>query len=161
MPRPSHHGQNHAACQPHQQPDPDFAKEHSTYIRQFHHARRQAANDQCRRLQPDVAALTADYGRLAASLDLHGLARLRHLTLPRLRRPLAFAAGLAAALSVGDLGVIALFSDPAQATLPMLLYQRMGQYRMDEAYGIAILLIGLSLGLFWAFDRMGHADADA
>lgn len=112
-------------------------------------------------LQPDIAALTADYGRLAASLDLNGLARLRHLTLPRLRRPLAFAAGLAAALSVGDLGVIALFSDPAQATLPMLLYQRMGQYRMDEAYGIAILLIGLSLGLFWAFDRMGHADADA
>ena len=31
--------------------------------------------------------------------------------LPRLRRPLGFAAGLTAALSIGDLGVIALFAD--------------------------------------------------
>lgn len=112
-------------------------------------------------LLPDLAALVADYGRLADSLGLEGQARLRHLILPRLRRPLAYAAGLAAALSMGDLGVITLFSDPAHATLPMVLYQRMGQYRMDEAYAIALLLMGLSFALFWAFDRMGRKDADA
>ncbi|MBS0563676.1 MAG: thiamine/thiamine pyrophosphate ABC transporter permease ThiP [Proteobacteria bacterium] len=112
-------------------------------------------------LAPDLAALRADYGRLSQSLGLTGRARLRLVTLPRLRRPLAFAAGLSAALSMGDLGVITLFSDPAQATLPALLYQRMGQYRMDEAYGISALLMGLSFGLFWAFDRMGRKDADA
>ena len=36
---------------------------------------------------------------------------LRWVLLPRLKRPLAFAAGLSAALSMGDLGVIALFPE--------------------------------------------------
>ena len=64
-------------------------------------------------LAPALATVEADYGRLADSLGMRGAARLRHLWLPRLRRPLGFAAGLAAALSIGDLGVVALFADPA------------------------------------------------
>jgi ABC-type Fe3+ transport system, permease component len=76
--------------------------------------------------------------------------------LPRLRRPLGFVAGLTAALSMGDLGVIALFSDPARGTLPMQVYALMGAYRMEAAAGAALLLAGLSLGLFWAFDRGGR-----
>ena len=68
---------------------------------------------------PHARALEADFGRLAAALDLTGWARLRHLVLPRLARPLAFAAGLSAALSMGDLGVIALFSGEASQTLPL------------------------------------------
>jgi thiamine transport system permease protein len=112
-------------------------------------------------LMPDLIALLADYGRLADSLGLAGLARLRLLTLPRLRRPLAFAAGLSAALSMGDLGVIALFADPARATLPMQIYGLMGAYRMDQAAAAALLLLGLSFGLFWLLDRTGRRDADA
>jgi thiamine transport system permease protein len=110
-------------------------------------------------LLPDVRAMQADYGRLAASLDLRGAARLRYLTLPRLARPLGFSAGLAAAFSMGDLGVITLFSDGTVQTLPLALYRLMGSYRMDEAAAAALLLMLTSLALFWALDRMGrHAD---
>lgn len=112
-----------------------------------------------RALLPEARALEADYGRLAASLDLSGLARLRLLTLPRLRRPLGFSAGIAAAFAMGDLGVIALFADPDRATLPLQLYRLMGAYRMEAASGAAVLLMALALGLFWVFDRGGRADA--
>lgn len=112
-----------------------------------------------RLLIPEVRVLQADYDRLAASLDLRGLARLRLLTLPRLARPLGFSAGLAAAFSMGDLGVITLFSDGRIQTLPLALYQLMGSYRMDQAAGAACLLMGLTFALFFALDRIGqHAD---
>lgn len=113
-----------------------------------------------RLLMPGLVQTMTDYGRLADSLGLTGWGRLRHLVLPRLRQPLGLAAGLAAALAMGDLGVIALFADPARATLPMQIYGLMGAYRMDQAAGAAILLMVLSFGLFLAFDLMGRRDAD-
>lgn len=112
-------------------------------------------------LEPAVAQVQASFGALADTLDMRGWARLRWVLLPRLRRPLGFAAGLAAALSMGDLGVIALFADAGQATLPLVMYRLMGAYRMESAAGTGLLLIGLSLGLFWVFDRGGRVDADA
>ncbi|SPH23713.1 Sulfate transport system permease protein CysW [Defluviimonas aquaemixtae] len=114
-----------------------------------------------RALMPSAREIEIEYGRLAQSLGLTGFARLRLLTLPRLRRPLGFAAGLTAALSMGDLGVIALFADADTATLPLQMYRLMGAYRMGDASGAAVLLLALSLALFWGFDRGGRADADA
>ncbi len=111
-----------------------------------------------RALIPAMRDLQADYGRISASLGLSGLPWLRLVALPRLRRPAGFAAGLAAALAAGDLGVIALFASPDQATLPLVLYQLMGAYRMEEAKAAALLLVALSLGLFWIFER-GSRDA--
>ena len=113
-----------------------------------------------RALTPEVRRVEQDFGPLADSLSLTGLSRLRLLWLPRLRRPLGFSAGLAAALSMGDLGVIALFADPEAATLPLSLYRLMAAYRMEEAAGAALLLLTLSLTLFWLFDRGGRANAD-
>ena len=106
-----------------------------------------------RALLPACRAIEEDFGRLADSLGLSDWARLRLVFLPRLRRPLGFSAGLAAALSMGDLGVIALFADPETATLPLQVYRLMGAYRMDEASGAAVLLLVLSFALFWIFDR--------
>lgn len=114
-----------------------------------------------RALGPAVEEVERGHGRLADTLGIMGWARLRLLLLPRLRRPLGFAAGLAAALSMGDLGVIALFAGEGQATLPLMMYRLMGAYRMDEAAGAALLLVALSLGLFWLFDRGGRANAPA
>jgi thiamine transport system permease protein len=108
---------------------------------------------------PAMAACDAQFGKLADSLQMSGITRLRHLELPRLRRPIGFVAGLSAALSMGDLGVVALFADPAQATLPYALYGLMGAYRMADAAGAALLLMGLSFGVFYVFDRGGRADA--
>jgi thiamine transport system permease protein len=83
------------------------------------------------------------------------------VTIPRLAGPVGFAAGLAAALSMGDLGAIALFADPSRATLPLELQRLMAAYRMDDAAGAAVLLMLLTLGIFWLFDRGGRGIARA
>ncbi|MCP5037221.1 MAG: thiamine/thiamine pyrophosphate ABC transporter permease ThiP [Rhodobacteraceae bacterium] len=110
-------------------------------------------------LLPALTTTEADFGRLADGLGVDGFARLRLLWLPRLRRPLGFGAGLTAALSMGDLGVVALFAAPDQATLPLQLYRLMGAYRMQDAAAAGLLLLCLSLALFWLFDRGGGARA--
>ncbi len=112
-----------------------------------------------RALVPAARQAERDYGRLSRSLAMGPVAALRLVTLPRLRRPAGFAAGLAGALSMGDLGVAALFGDPARATLPVEVFRLMGAYRMDAAAGAAAVLLFLSLALFWVFDRGGRADA--
>jgi thiamine transport system permease protein len=106
-------------------------------------------------LTPAARAAEAGHGRLATSLGLTGAARLRLVILPRLRRPLGFAAGLTAALAVGDLGVIALFATDSP-TLPLQVQRLMGAYRMDQAAGAALLLLVLGLGLFALFERGGR-----
>lgn len=112
-------------------------------------------------LVPAAREMRAGSGRLADSLGMSGWARLWLVTLPALRRPIGFGLGLAAALSMGDLGVIALFADGETATLPLQLYRLMASYRIDQAAGAALLLLSLSLALFWAFDRGGRANAGA
>lgn len=112
-----------------------------------------------RLLLPEAQALRADYNRLAESLGLRGVSRLRHLTLPRLARPLGLSAGLVAALSMGDLGVIALFAGESGATLPLVIQRLMGAYRIEAAAAAALLLVGLSFGLFLVFDQWGRRAA--
>ena len=112
-------------------------------------------------LLPAAREMRAGSGRLADSLGMTGWARFRLVTLPGMRRAVGFSLGLAAALSMGDLGVIALFADAESATLPLQLYRLMSSYRMDQASGAALLLLASSLALFWIFDRGGRADAGA
>ncbi len=112
-----------------------------------------------RLLEPRFMAIEQDYGRLCASLDIRGWARLRHVELPQLARPLGQALALCAALSAGDLGVIALFGTPDTATLPLLLYQYMGAYRLQEAAGIALLLAIICLGLITLAETPGKRHA--
>ncbi len=44
------------------------------------------------------------------------------------------------ALSLGDLGAVALFGSEDMVTLPYLLYSRMGSYRTADAAGLALVL---------------------
>ncbi|WP_425100283.1 thiamine/thiamine pyrophosphate ABC transporter permease ThiP [Tropicibacter sp. S64] len=110
-------------------------------------------------LRPEAEAIRTDFARLAASIGLTPSAWVRLVLLPRLRRPMGFAAGLTAALAMGDLGVIALFADPDRATLPLQVYRLMGSYQMEAAAGASLLLLVLSLGLFWLLDRGGRIGA--
>ncbi|MFS4581756.1 thiamine/thiamine pyrophosphate ABC transporter permease ThiP [Phaeobacter sp. C3_T13_0] len=111
-------------------------------------------------LIPRVREILGRYGRLSLSLDIRGWVFVRRVLLPRLRPQIGFAAGLAAALSMGDLGVIALFADSDTATLPLQVYRLMGAYRMDAASGGALLLLCLSMGAFYVFDRGGRRYAE-
>jgi thiamine transport system permease protein len=112
-------------------------------------------------LAPEAQAVQTSFGQLALALGLHGGARLRWLTLPRLRRPLGFALGITAALSMGDLGVIVLFAGDGAATLPLLVQQLMGAYRMQDAAAAALLLVAASFALFALFDYGGRRGAAA
>ncbi len=112
-------------------------------------------------LVPAVRDVVQDYGRLAASLNVTGAVWLRIVLLPRLRAPLGFAAGLTAALSMGDLGVIALFADAERATLPLQMYRLMGSYQTEAAAGAGLVLLTLSFGIFWLFDQGGRSHVDA
>lgn len=107
---------------------------------------------------PALARAEQNYGRLGNSLGMTGFTLFRLAIWPRLKRSLGFAAGLSAALSMGDLGVIALFAPPDFATLPLTMYRLMAAYQMDAAAGTALVLVATSLALFWAFDRGGRLD---
>jgi thiamine transport system permease protein len=112
-------------------------------------------------LVPALRAALERHGRLARALDLRGVAFWRIALLPAVRPQLGFAAGLTAALSLGDLGVIALFADPSRATLPLEMYRLMGAYRTEAAAGAALLLLVLAFGAFAACDWGGRRRVDA
>ncbi|WP_299507222.1 thiamine/thiamine pyrophosphate ABC transporter permease ThiP [uncultured Roseobacter sp.] len=112
-------------------------------------------------LVPPMRDVLTTYDRLSRSLGLNGWPAWRWLVLPRLRAQIGFTAGLTGALSVGDLGVIALFADPDRATLPLQMYRLMGAYRTEAAAGAALLLLAMALALFWVFDKAGRWHAEA
>ena len=112
-----------------------------------------------RMILPEARALHQNYDYLCAALNLHGISRLRLITLPRLGRPLGLGAGVAAALSMGDLGVVALFAGDDNATLPLMIQRLAGAYRMADAAAASLLLVALSFALFWACDQGGRRAA--
>ena len=80
-----------------------------------------------RAVRPAYDAASERHERLCAQLGISGWARLRLVDWPSLRRPLATAFAFAMALSLGDLGVIALFGSDSVQTLPYLLLGAHGQ----------------------------------
>lgn len=110
-------------------------------------------------LVPGLREALRDFTRLSASLGLTGWRLWWIVLLPRLRAPLGFALGLGAALSMGDLGVIALFADQDRATLPLAIEQLRSAYRTDYAEGAALVLTALSFLLFGLFDLWGRRHA--
>lgn len=113
-----------------------------------------------RALLPAARRAEADFARLSAALGLSRRAHLRLVLWPRLRRPAGFALGLGAALSMGDLGVIVLFAQTGNETLPMQMQLLMGAFRTNAAAGAAVLLLALSLGAFVGIERLvGGRDA--
>ncbi|OIN03834.1 thiamine/thiamine pyrophosphate ABC transporter permease [Oceanisphaera psychrotolerans] len=113
-----------------------------------------------RALQQPMDHVARQYDRLCTSLDIQGLARLRLVEWPQLRKPLALALALAMMLSLGDLSAIALFGSQSLQTLPWLLYQQLGNYQMIDAAATALVLLLLSLGLFGLIEGvLGGKDA--
>lgn len=114
-----------------------------------------------RTLAPVMRQREIEYGRLCRSLGVAGAARFRIVDFPLLRRTLALAAALVAALSFGDLGVVALFAVET-TTLPLLIYQYLAAYRTGGAAAAALLLLAAALALFVVIERLvgGRRGAD-
>jgi thiamine transport system permease protein len=109
-----------------------------------------------RAIRPAYDAASERHERLCLALGISGWTRLRLIDWPSLRRPLATGFAFAMALSLGDLGVIALFGSDSVQTLPYLLLARMGSYRTADAAGLALLLGLVCLMLVVAADRLGR-----
>jgi thiamine transport system permease protein len=104
-------------------------------------------------LGPPLLQVAEQHDRLCASLGIHGWYRLRWVEWPLLRKAIGLALALCAALATGDLGAIALFGTQDTTTLPLLLYQRLSSYQMEQAAVTALVLVGLCLALFIAIER--------
>ncbi|MDM9621304.1 thiamine/thiamine pyrophosphate ABC transporter permease ThiP [Rhizobium sp. AC44/96] len=91
-------------------------------------------------LEPSYAIHQRRTQRLSASLGISGFSRLRLVDWPALRKPILTALSFAMALSLGDLGAVALFGSDSFVTLPWLVYSRMGSYRTNDADGLALIL---------------------
>jgi len=104
-------------------------------------------------LRPAWDTAASRHNRLCAQLGIVGWNRMRLIDWPSLRKPLWIALAFAMALSLGDLGTIALFGNNTVQTLPYLLLQRMGSYRTADAAGLALILGVLCLLLMIIADR--------
>jgi len=112
-----------------------------------------------RAIRPAHDAAAERNEKLCAQLGLSGWNRWKLIDWPALRRPFATGFAFAMALSLGDLGVIALFGSDSVQTLPYLLLGRLGSYRTDDAAGLALLLGLLCLTLVFIADRFGREHA--
>ena len=99
-------------------------------------------------------------GRLCTALGIAGRDRWRLVVLPLLRKPLALALATAFAISLGDLGVAALFGGGGAPTLPVLLYAYLGSYQVDRAAAVALLLTLLIAGVFAIAEGVARRQRD-
>jgi thiamine transport system permease protein len=110
-----------------------------------------------RLVAPPLKVAEARHGRLARSLRIAGLNRLKLIDGPLVRGPALAAGALAMSLSLGDFGVIALFGGGDLVTLPYLMAERMGAYRMEEAGAVALLLVTWAALLAFLAQRAAKA----
>ena len=94
--------------------------------------------------------------RARLAYDLRGWRGVRFLTIPLMGREIGLIFGLGMAMSMGDLGVIALFASADFTTLPWLLYQQAGRYRVDEAAVTALMLMLVVSVLFALGNGLGR-----
>jgi thiamine transport system permease protein len=62
-------------------------------------------------------------------------------------------------VSIGDFGVIAFFGSEELITLPLVLYQRIGSYRFNDAAAIALVLLLMCLALSLIIERQSRREA--
>ncbi|MXQ11409.1 ABC transporter permease subunit [Microvirga makkahensis] len=110
-----------------------------------------------RSLAPRLLTAEERYGRVAAALGITGVNKLTIMDWPLLKRPFGAAFALAMALSFGDFGIIALFGGQELVTLPYLLFERLGSYRLDEASAIGLFIVLVAFLLAHVSGRLSHA----
>ena len=106
-----------------------------------------------RHIEPPLLLSAERFGRLSDSLGVTGSTRFRLMDWPLLKSPLIVGLTMAIALSLGDLGVAAFFGTGDLVTLPVLLLERLGAYRLSEAASVSLLLTLLVLSMFLIAQR--------
>ena len=112
-------------------------------------------------LYPAINESLQRHNRLCSSLGLSGLARLKLIEFPVLRKPMALAFVMAIIVSLGDLSAIALFGSDKLTTLPSLIFKQMGHYRMNDAAGTALVLAAFCFALITLAQKWSQSDDKA
>jgi len=109
-------------------------------------------------LTPAMKSIAERYDKVSFSLGLTKKQRFFYVELPYLKPAIGYLFALSFCFSLGDLGVIALFGSDDFLTLPWYLYQLMGSYRNEDASGVALILLGITLFSFlvlpWVFKKI-------
>jgi thiamine transport system permease protein len=105
-----------------------------------------------RALMPMMYQQERRFRNVYLSLGIQSWSRWR-LEWPLIRANVAQALGYALLLSLGDMGVIALFGSQGLVSLPLYLFQLIGAYRLEEGSCVAVVLILLCLMLFYCSSR--------
>ena len=88
------------------------------------------------------------------SLNLKGSKRWLYCEWPYIKSSVLYVFALSFCLSLGDLGVIALFGSDEITTLPWYLYNLMGSYQTKDGAGVALVLLVLTLSVFILLPRI-------
>jgi thiamine transport system permease protein len=99
-------------------------------------------------IYPTMQKVAQRYDKLSLSLNLNGSKRWLYCEWPYLKSSVAYVFALSFCLSLGDLGVVALFGSNEITTLPWYLYQLMGSYQTKDSAGVALILLILTLCVF-------------
>jgi len=99
-------------------------------------------------IYPTMQKVALRYDKLSFSLNLNGSKRWLYCEWPYLKSSVAYVFALSFCLSLGDLGVVALFGSNEITTLPWYLYQLMGSYQTKDSAGVALILLVLTLSVF-------------
>ncbi|MAD41009.1 MAG: hypothetical protein CL623_01270 [Arcobacter sp.] len=105
-------------------------------------------------LYPPMLNIAQRYDKLCFSLNLKGNKRWLYCEWPYLKSSVLYVFALSFCLSLGDLGVIALFGSDEITTLPWYLYSLMGSYQTKDGAGVALILLVLTLSVFILLPRI-------
>ncbi|MEO9908225.1 MAG: thiamine/thiamine pyrophosphate ABC transporter permease ThiP, partial [Lentilitoribacter sp.] len=106
-----------------------------------------------RALMPTLYQQEKRFRHLYLGLGVLGISRW-WLEWPLIRLSLAQAFAYALLLSLGDMGVIAIFGSQDLLSLPLYLFQLIGSYRLEEGACVAVVLISLCILLFYSSLRL-------
>ncbi|MDU7693440.1 MAG: ABC transporter permease subunit [Helicobacter sp.] len=85
---------------------------------------------------------------LCQSLGLSGSRRFLLIEFSAIKTPLLYALGLCFCLSLGDFSAMALFGDSDFSSLTLLLYQKLGNYKNNDANVLSLILMLLTMSIF-------------
>jgi thiamine transport system permease protein len=92
----------------------------------------------------------------AATLGASPLQAWRSVVVPHIRRPVAAAAGLAAAISLGEFGATSFLSRSGEETMPIAIERllgRTGSLLQGQGYALAVILAAATIGVVVLFER--------
>lgn len=110
------------------------------------------------KLKPRLYQFDAQYDALARSLKLQGWA-LWKIEWPFIKPVFLSSFALVLVLAMGDVAIFSIFGSKEWTTLPWLIYEYAGTYRMAEASLASMLLLALCALILWLFEKAQTSNA--